>query len=103
MSNTRSVKFRTTGATRKTAGKATGKAPAHAFIQIDSRLSTNPTFRMLTISDIRQDINKAIKKANTIASYFRAITVENSCTRKLKNGPNAIAGHPGVRGYYGAD
>jgi hypothetical protein len=57
--------FLTTGTTSITVGKATTKAKPHAFSHIDSILFISPTLKILITSDMMQDINNAIKNANT--------------------------------------
>jgi hypothetical protein len=74
-SSTASDSFLTIGATTTIVGNATEKATLQALSQIEIRLSTNPTFRVLTTNDIKQDINSAIKNAKTIGWYFLGINL----------------------------
>ena len=76
------VSLATMGATKVTAGKATTKANAHAFNQIMSTLSTNPTLNKVMTNDIRHDIKSAIKKAKTKRWYLLGIIISTS----FKNG-----------------
>lgn len=70
------VSLCTIGETKITAGNATTKAKPHAFSQINKRFSTSPTLNKVITSDMRQDINSAIKKENTKRWYFCGIIVE---------------------------
>jgi len=46
-------------------GNATAKAKLHAFSQITMISSTRPTLKTLMTNDIKQDMNNAMKNANT--------------------------------------
>ena len=70
------VSLCTTGETKITAGNATTKANPQAFSQINRMLSLIPTLNKVITSDMRQDINRAIKKENTKRWYFCGIIVE---------------------------
>ena len=67
---TKLTNFRTSGETRTMVGKATTKANNHALSHIKRRSSTNPKLKMQITNDIRHDINKDMKNANTWFSYF---------------------------------
>lgn len=65
-----------------TAGNATTKALTNEFSQTIKKLSTNPTLIYEMTPDIKNDINKDIKKANVRNSYFFGITLFSSHTLK---------------------
>jgi hypothetical protein len=61
-----STNFQTAGATTITEGNAKVNAKTHAFSQMYKMSSTKPTLKILIMSDMKDDIKRAMKKPNTI-------------------------------------